>query len=339
MRSKPARTSRRRAQAAGAALHGGHLRRARAGGDEKGDPGPLVDHGAGLGILVEHSARPAPCCGRGARPPRARRARARWWPPRGRAPRPRARAPRRAGAGAQAMSPAPRRASTRSAQGQRRARSSASGGSAGSSRARSTSRGGIAPSRGSGTGTKARVGCPGGGAASPARAPSSARTKSSASAKRAAGSFSSARRTTRSRPGARPGRSAPGAARGVGQVLEGDGDGAVALEGHLPGEHLVEDHADRVEVGGRPGRVALGLLGREVLRRAHDRARLGHLRRPRPRDPEVGDLEQVLVAHDHVVRLEVAVHDAVAVRVTRRVEDLDRVVDRALRARAAPPRR
>ncbi|MEJ7718055.1 MAG: hypothetical protein WKF31_08860 [Thermoleophilaceae bacterium] len=44
-------------------------------------------------------------------------------------------------------------------------------------------------------------------------------------------------------------------------VLDCDRHRRVALEGKLPGEHLEQDHADRVQVGGRVHRLALGLLG------------------------------------------------------------------------------
>jgi hypothetical protein len=47
----------------------------------------------------------------------------------------------------------------------------------------------------------------------------------------------------------------------LGEVLERDGDRALALERQPPGEQLVEHHADRVEVGGGGDGVALGLFG------------------------------------------------------------------------------
>ena len=46
------------------------------------------------------------------------------------------------------------------------------------------------------------------------------------------------------------------------------------------------------------------------------------------RDPEVRDLDDALRVDDDVVRLDVAVDDAVAVRVAQRGEDLARVGDR-----------
>jgi hypothetical protein len=76
--------------------------------------------------------------------------------------------------------------------------------------------------------------------------------------------------------------------------------------------------------------VALRLLGRQVLRGAHDRAGLGHVRRAGARDPEVGDLRAALLVDDHVVGLDVAVHDPALVREARGAQDLEHDVDRAV---------
>jgi hypothetical protein len=48
------------------------------------------------------------------------------------------------------------------------------------------------------------------------------------------------------------------------------------------------------------------------------------------RDPEVGDLEPPLPVDEHVVRFDVSVHDAVAVREPDRGEDLACVIDREM---------
>ena len=121
------------------------------------------------------------------------------------------------------------------------------------------------------------------------------------------------------------------------EVLHRDLERRVARERHLPGQHLVEHDADRVEVGGLVDRRAARLLGREVLRGADDRADLGHLARARAGDAEIGHLQPALRADEHVVRLDVAVDDPVLVRETDRRQDLPRVVDRDLdRRRPAP---
>ena len=113
------------------------------------------------------------------------------------------------------------------------------------------------------------------------------------------------------------------------EVLHRDLDGRLAGEGHRPGQQLVEDDPGRVEVRRLVDGGAARLLGGEVLRRADDRARLGHLARGAgARDAEVHHLDATLAVDDHVVRLDVAVHDPVPVREAQRREDLARVVDR-----------
>ena len=77
------------------------------------------------------------------------------------------------------------------------------------------------------------------------------------------------------------------------------------------------------------------LLRREVLRGADDRALLGHLARAGARDAEVRHLHVPLGIDEHVVRLDVAVDDAVSVREAECREDLPRVVDGDRDRRAA----
>ena len=117
---------------------------------------------------------------------------------------------------------------------------------------------------------------------------------------------------------------------GVAHVLEGDGHRALAGERHPPGEHLVEHHADRVDVRGGIHVLPLRLLRREVLGGAHDRPGLGHLRGTGTGDAEVRDLQRVIGRDDHVVGLEVAVHHAPAVREPGGAQDLDPERDRPL---------
>ena len=112
----------------------------------------------------------------------------------------------------------------------------------------------------------------------------------------------------------------------------------VAVEGHPPGEHLVEDDADRVAVAGRRHLVAARLLRREVLRRADDRARLGHVRLGAgARDAEVGHLEVAVLGHEDVLRLHVAVHHVAPVGGAERREDLLGEVDRLQRRQRGAP--
>jgi hypothetical protein len=113
-------------------------------------------------------------------------------------------------------------------------------------------------------------------------------------------------------------------------VLHRDLDRCVAVERYGAGQHLVEHDADRIQVGALIDRCATRLLGREVLRGPDDRAGLGHLARPRARDPEVRHLQAAVGVDENVVRLDVAVDDALSVREADGAEDLAGVGDRAL---------
>ena len=102
----------------------------------------------------------------------------------------------------------------------------------------------------------------------------------------------------------------------------------VGLERDLAGEHLVEDDPERVDVGLRGDLVAERLLGRDVVGRAEHAAGGGQaLRLERAGDAEVGDLGAALVVDQDVLRLDVAVDEAVLVRALERPADLDRVGD------------
>ena len=144
-------------------------------------------------------------------------------------------------------------------------------------------------------------------------AASRAAMKASALWKRSPGSFSSARITTASSAGETCGVDRARPLRRLRDLFHRHRDGAVGLEGDAAGQRLVEDHPDRVEVGDGGDVEALRLLGREVVRGAHHRAGLGDLRDAGAGDAEVGDDRLALAVDDHVLRLQVAVDDAVAV--------------------------
>ena len=114
----------------------------------------------------------------------------------------------------------------------------------------------------------------------------------SASGKRCAGSFSSARITTASRAGETAGLIALGRCGSCETCFSATATALSPSNGTRPVSALVEDDPDRVEIGGGGHLQALGLLGREVVGGAHDRAGLGDLRDPGPGDPEVGDRGQ-----------------------------------------------
>ncbi len=119
--------------------------------------------------------------------------------------------------------------------------------------------------------------------------------------------------------------------RDLGEMLHRDLQRRLAVERQLPGQQLVEHDPDRVDVGALVDRRAACLLGREVLRGPHDRPGLRHLARRGPRDPEVGHLVapvRAVLVEEHVVRLDVAVHDPAPMGEPERAEDLARRVDR-----------
>jgi RNA polymerase sigma-70 factor (ECF subfamily) len=103
-----------------------------------------------------------------------------------------------------------------------------------------------------------------------------------------------------------------------------------AIRRGLPDERVDERERERVLIAARIDRAALRLLRRHVRRRADDgigvrqhrvhargaRRRCAlHLRCAEPaREPEVGDLRDAVGADEHVRRLEVAVHEAGAMR-------------------------
>ncbi len=110
-----------------------------------------------------------------------------------------------------------------------------------------------------------------------------------------------------------------------------------AAEGRVPGKDLVCHDANRVDVGPVvDGRVGGGLLGRHVRRGAHRHAagrehaprlpvahrrlthRLGHA--------EVGD-ERMVSADQHVVRLDIAVNDALLMGVGQRIYHVPQQAD------------
>jgi hypothetical protein len=108
----------------------------------------------------------------------------------------------------------------------------------------------------------------------------------------------------------------------------------------MPGEHLVEHDAGRVDVAAGVGAAAFELLGGEVGDRADEHA-AGLAGLPRAddgaRQAEVGDLHHAVDADEHVLGLDVAVHDARPVRGgeagQHRLEDGEGLRDREPAAR------
>ena len=101
------------------------------------------------------------------------------------------------------------------------------------------------------------------------------------------------------------------------------------MEGDVAGEHLEQHHPQRVQVrlpgDGLPER----LLGRDVVGGAeHAPGDRQPFLCERARDPKVRDLGSAFLADQHVVGLDVAMHDLALVGGAERARDLDRVGDR-----------
>ena len=91
--------------------------------------------------------------------------------------------------------------------------------------------------------------------------------------------------------------------------------GLSAVKGSLAGEHLVEDHAQGVEVAPGVYGFAQRLLGRHVARRAQNEARLGDRGvGGGARYPEVRDLHVARRGQEDVVGFYVAVDHPAPVR-------------------------
>ena len=159
-----------------------------------------------------------------------------------------------------------------------------------------------------------------------------------AASNRSAGSFSSDLATAAATLGGTALRSLVTGARFLGHDLHDDLLGRGAGMRRVPGEHLVEHAAERVDVA--PGGDLLlggGLLGAHVVRRAERHAGLGHPAAgrgtQRQRDAEVGHHRAAVVEQD-VLGLDVAVDDAVPVGVVEGIGDgrgdADRLVDAEL---------
>ncbi len=95
------------------------------------------------------------------------------------------------------------------------------------------------------------------------------------------------------------------------------------LERRTAGEALVQQARQGVDVGGRAAAAAAEPFGGHVGARADNQSGARHIRLTAAvRDAEVDQISEVVGREQHVLRLDVAVHEAVAVRSVQRGRDL-----------------
>ncbi len=103
------------------------------------------------------------------------------------------------------------------------------------------------------------------------------------------------------------------------EMAHSDLDGDLSRERRRAGKHLVDHHADRVDVAGRSRGAPARVLGRHVARRSERRRRRAvRAALGKPRDSEVADPDAPVAGEQDVRRLDVAVHDALLVRASER---------------------
>ncbi len=122
------------------------------------------------------------------------------------------------------------------------------------------------------------------------------------------------------------------------QVLADDRNRVVAREWGLPGEHLVEQGAEGVEVALRAGRLAERLLGREIGHGPHQRAPADAGAPLRRCQAEVAEPGMPVVVEPDVRGLQVAMDDSARVRVLEGAGDVHRDLDRPRHLEPPPVR-
>ena len=112
------------------------------------------------------------------------------------------------------------------------------------------------------------------------------------------------------------------------QVLDRDGNGAVALKGQPVGQKLIEDDAGAVNVRARIDAVALCLLRRNIVDGAQRFLRERLRRVGKTGDAEVSHLNASVPQYHNVLRLNVTVDDAAGMRVAEPLHDLSNKMER-----------
>ena len=103
-------------------------------------------------------------------------------------------------------------------------------------------------------------------------------------------------------------------------VRDRGGQRVAAIEGQVAGQQFVADHAEAVEIGASVDVEAACLFGTHVAGRTHGRALA---RDPQVvavvRDAEIGEQRTLVLVEQHVLGLDVAMHDAALVGLSQRV--------------------
>ena len=109
-------------------------------------------------------------------------------------------------------------------------------------------------------------------------------------------------------------------------------DRRVGGKGHLAGEHLVQHDAEGIDIGPAVDGLHEGVFGRHVLRRADAGAGARQARRlvQHLGDAEIGQQGTHVPAHQNVAGFDVAVDQALLVRMVQRSRQLGGDRDRKL---------
>ena len=100
-------------------------------------------------------------------------------------------------------------------------------------------------------------------------------------------------------------------------------NGVVGAEGLFARGHFVHDHAEGIQIGAGIDRLCGCLLGRDIVHRAHRLIGHGHVFRiGQTRDTEVCHLDLPVPKQHNVLRLDVAVDDALGMRMLQSAQDL-----------------
>ena len=103
--------------------------------------------------------------------------------------------------------------------------------------------------------------------------------------------------------------------------FEANCGGAVAVKRRMPGNHGVENHAQGKQVGASIDAFAGELLGSHVGRRAENVAGQSELREIQLGDAEVGNLGVAILGDEYVGGLDIAMDDALRVRIIQGAGD------------------